>query len=115
MEAEKRQLKSELPRKFASIPREHQEFLVHAESRLARFREMYANDAIRPAAISDIRKAVHSPSDVANEARAMENESVKYLQAMNRISAGTQKFIAAVRDGYPKAIAGHVMANINFH
>lgn len=98
-----------LPARFASLSRDQKEFFRQSESRLARFQEMYASGFIGPSVVSEIKKTVHSPKDVPDRARAMENTAFKYEAAVNRITSKTDRFVAAWSRGFPKGVAAHTM------
>lgn len=98
-----------LPSRFSSLTRDQQEFFRQAESRLARFQEMYANGFIRDSVVSEVKKTVRSPKDVPDRARALENTAFKYEAAMNRISSNTDRLVAAWSRGFPKGAAATTM------
>jgi hypothetical protein len=98
-----------LPSKFSSLTNEQQEFFRQAETRLARFQEMYASGFIGPSVVAEIKKTVHSPKDVPDRARAIENTAFKYEAAVNRITANTDRFVAAWSKGFPKGVAAGTM------
>jgi len=75
-QAEKDRFIQSLPSRFASLPKEQQEYLRRAELRLADFRTVYDGTVkTRAAVLADIRKNVHSSADVWREARRVENDS----------------------------------------
>jgi hypothetical protein len=68
-----------LKNKFASFPREQREWYAQADLRwLALQDPIMDHDELRAKAVSMVQKAVHGPGDVANEARALENEGLKF-------------------------------------
>ena len=73
-----------LPSRFASLPREQQEYLTRAEIRLQSLYTVYV-DTVKTRAVvaADIRKNVHTAVDVWREARQVENDAeynAKYYQ-----------------------------------
>ena len=81
-----------LPSRFASLPREQQEYLRRAELRLQGFYTVYI-DTINTRAVvaADIRKNVHSSADVWREARQVENDAEytgKYYQLYRNEAVG---------------------------
>jgi hypothetical protein len=75
-ETEKDQFVRDLPSRFASMPREQQEYLRRAELRLVDLHTVYDGTVkTRAAVTADIRKNVHSPADVWREARQVENDA----------------------------------------
>ena len=81
-----------LPSRFASLPREQQEYLRRAELRLQGFYTVYV-DTINTRAVvaADIRKNVHSSADVWREARQVENDAEytgKYYQLYRNEAVG---------------------------
>jgi hypothetical protein len=98
-----------LPSQFASLTKDQQQFFRQAESRLARFQEMYASSFIGPSVVSEIKKTVHSPQDVPDRARALENTAFKYEAAVNRIASNTDRLVAAWSRGFPKGAAAQTM------
>lgn len=75
-EADKDQFVRNLPSRFASMPIEQKEHLRQAEIRLAQFHIVYDGTIKTHAAVlADIRKNVHSSTDVSREARQVENDA----------------------------------------
>ena len=75
-QAEKERFMRDLSSKFASMPRQQQEYLRDAEVRLVDVNMVDAGTIQTDAAIiADIRKNVRSPGDVWREARQVENDS----------------------------------------
>jgi hypothetical protein len=98
-----------LPSQFASLTKEQQEFFRQAESRLARFQEMYASHFIGPSVVSEIKKTVRSPKEVPDRARALENTAFKYEAAVNRFTSNTDRFVTAWSRGFPRGAAAQTM------
>jgi len=112
-QSEKDECLRDLPSRFSSLTKEQQEFFRQAETRLARFQEMYRSGFIGPSVVAEIKKTVHSPKDVPDRARALENTAFKYEAAVNRIASNTDRFVAAWSKGYPKgAAAGTMMSQV---
>ena len=81
-----------LPSRFASLPREHQQYLRRAEIRLQNLYTVYV-DTIKTRAVvaADIRKNVHSAADVWREARQVENVAeytARYYQRYRKAAVG---------------------------
>jgi hypothetical protein len=75
-EADKEEFVRDLPTRFASMPREQQEYLRRAELRLVDLRTVYDGTAkTRAVVTADIKKNVHSGEDVWREARRVENDA----------------------------------------
>jgi len=74
-QAEKDQLMRTLSSRFASLSKEQQEYLRAAEVRLVKFWLVYGNTIKTHAIVTaDIRKSVHTPADVWQCARRVEND-----------------------------------------
>jgi hypothetical protein len=72
-----------LKSKFASFPREQKEWYAQADLRwLALQDPIMDHDDLRAKAVGMVQQAVHGPADVANEARALENEGLKFHAVM---------------------------------
>jgi hypothetical protein len=98
-----------MPSQYGSLTKEQQEFFRQAESRLARFQQMYASRFIGPSVVSEVKKTVHSSKEVPDRARALENTAFKYEAAVNRITSNTDRFVAAWSRGFPKGVAAQTM------
>lgn len=69
--------------KFASLPREQKLWYVQADLRWLALQEpLLDHDDLRAKAVNIVLQAVHGPGDVADEARFLEDEGLKFQAVM---------------------------------
>lgn len=74
---------NDLKRKFASLSREQKEWYAQADLRWLALQDPILDyDDLRAKAVRLVQQAVHGPGDVANQARALENEGLKFHAVM---------------------------------
>jgi hypothetical protein len=72
-----------LPAIFPHMTLAEQEQLAHAERRWLATQFLYGFTDLRATALQEIKQKVHSPADVAPEARSLENTGMKFITTMN--------------------------------
>lgn len=87
----------EVQRMFASMPRQAKANLATADTRWASFQGFILGDtALKAKAVNLVHQNVHSPSDVAMEARTLENSGMQFLAATNEMSRRTQMLLGGL-------------------
>ena len=102
--AERDALTAGLPERFATLKPEEKARYAHAERRhAALLQNILAYSDLRAKAVTLIKTAVHKPEDVAPEARALEDDGMRFAEAIARF--GQQQAAIAGLDYKTKTTA----------